>query len=71
MRYLRSHCHSRVRLTTSQQFPSQDFKKDKVYNYAVSVPYSKVRINEVMLAYEMNGEVSQFHFNTTFLCVLR
>ncbi|KAI8931537.1 hypothetical protein NX059_011194 [Plenodomus lindquistii] len=32
------------------------FKKGQIYNYAVSVPYRKVRINEVMLAWEMNGE---------------
>jgi len=32
------------------------FKQHKVMNYAVSVPWSKVRIDEVMLAWEMNGE---------------
>ena len=32
------------------------FKKGKVYNYVVSVPWRKVRINEVMLAWEMNGK---------------
>ncbi|KAF1999233.1 sulfite oxidase mitochondrial precursor [Amniculicola lignicola CBS 123094] len=32
------------------------FKKGHIYNYAVSVPYRKVKVNEVMLAYEMNGE---------------
>ncbi|CAO2658343.1 Nn.00g060660.m01.CDS01 [Neocucurbitaria sp. VM-36] len=32
------------------------FKKGQVYNYAVSVPARKVKINEVMLAWEMNGE---------------
>lgn len=32
------------------------FKKGQVYNYAVSVPYRKVKVNEVMLAWEMNGE---------------
>ncbi|TCD66846.1 hypothetical protein EIP91_000800 [Steccherinum ochraceum] len=33
------------------------FKKLEVYNYAVSVPYRKVRQNEeVMLVWEMNGE---------------
>ncbi|RYN44012.1 hypothetical protein AA0113_g5655 [Alternaria arborescens] len=32
------------------------FKKGQVYNYAVSVPTRKVKINEVMLAWEMNGE---------------
>jgi sulfite oxidase len=32
------------------------FKQGQVHNYRVSVPYSKVRINEVMLAWEMNGE---------------
>ncbi|KAF8061663.1 Oxidoreductase, molybdopterin-binding domain-containing protein [Lyophyllum atratum] len=33
------------------------FKKGKVYNYAVSVPWLKVRQNEeVLLAYEMNGK---------------
>ncbi|KAF1850362.1 molybdopterin binding oxidoreductase [Cucurbitaria berberidis CBS 394.84] len=32
------------------------FKKGHVYNYAVSVPTRKVKINEVMLAWEMNGE---------------
>ncbi|THW92309.1 molybdopterin binding oxidoreductase [Aureobasidium pullulans] len=32
------------------------FKKGKVYNYVVSVPWRKVKINEVLLAWEMNGE---------------
>ncbi|RWA13019.1 hypothetical protein EKO27_g2087 [Xylaria grammica] len=32
------------------------FKMDEVMNYAVSVPYSKVRAHEVMLVWEMNGE---------------
>lgn len=32
------------------------FKKGQVYNYAVSVPWRKVKLNEVMLAWEMNGE---------------
>lgn len=32
------------------------FKKGQVYNYAVSVPWRKVRANEVLLAWEMNGE---------------
>ena len=30
------------------------FKKGQVYNYVVSVPWRKVRIHEVMLAWEMN-----------------
>ncbi|KAK4189454.1 Oxidoreductase, molybdopterin-binding domain-containing protein [Podospora australis] len=32
------------------------FKKGKVYNYVVSVPWRKVKVNEVLLAWEMNGE---------------
>ncbi|KAF4552288.1 Oxidoreductase molybdopterin-binding domain-containing protein [Elsinoe fawcettii] len=32
------------------------FKKGKVYNYVVSVPWRKVKRNEVLLAWEMNGE---------------
>ncbi len=32
------------------------FKKGKVYNYVVSVPWRKVRVHEVMLAWEMNGK---------------
>lgn len=32
------------------------FKKGHVYNYAVSVPARKMKINEVLLAWEMNGE---------------
>ncbi len=32
------------------------FKKGSVYNYAVSAPYRKVKINEVLLAWEMNGK---------------
>ncbi|KAM7210881.1 Oxidoreductase, molybdopterin-binding domain containing protein, partial [Rhypophila decipiens] len=32
------------------------FKKGKVYNYSVSVPWRKVKVNEVLLAWEMNGE---------------
>ena len=31
-------------------------KKRKVYNYVVSVPWRKVRVHEVMLAWEMNGK---------------
>ncbi|KAJ6445150.1 sulfite oxidase, mitochondrial precursor [Purpureocillium lavendulum] len=33
------------------------FKDDKTMNYLVSVPWSKVKANEVMLAWEMNGKV--------------
>jgi len=32
------------------------FKKGHVYNYVVSVPWRKVKINEVLLAWEMNGK---------------
>lgn len=32
------------------------FKANQVMNYLVSVPWSKVKANEVMLAWEMNGE---------------
>ncbi|KAI1333624.1 molybdopterin binding oxidoreductase [Xylariaceae sp. FL0016] len=32
------------------------FKMNEVMNYVVSVPWSKVKANEVMLAWEMNGE---------------
>jgi sulfite oxidase len=32
------------------------FKAGEVMNYVVSVPFSKVKINEVLLAWEMNGE---------------
>ncbi|EAT79539.2 hypothetical protein SNOG_13212 [Parastagonospora nodorum SN15] len=32
------------------------FKKGQIYNYAVSVPTHKMKVNEVMLAWEMNGE---------------
>ncbi|KAI2627643.1 molybdopterin binding oxidoreductase [Hypoxylon sp. NC1633] len=32
------------------------FKMNEVMNYAISVPYSKVKANEVMLVWEMNGE---------------
>jgi sulfite oxidase len=32
------------------------FKKGQVFNYAVSVPMKKVKVHEVMLAWEMNGE---------------
>ncbi|KAI9688636.1 MAG: hypothetical protein M1822_000993 [Bathelium mastoideum] len=32
------------------------FKKGNVYNYVVSVPWRKVKINEVLLAWEMNGK---------------
>ncbi|KAJ9092063.1 hypothetical protein QFC19_008837 [Naganishia cerealis] len=31
------------------------FKKNKVFNYAVSIPYRKVKMEEAFLAYEMNG----------------
>jgi sulfite oxidase len=32
------------------------FKMNETMNYAISVPYSKVKANEVMLVWEMNGE---------------
>ena len=32
------------------------FKKGHVHNYVVSVPWRKVKANEVLLAWEMNGE---------------
>ncbi|MCJ1298000.1 hypothetical protein MMC08_000789 [Hypocenomyce scalaris] len=32
------------------------FKKGKVYNYVVSVPWRKVKVHEVLLAWEMNGK---------------
>ncbi|KAI0483771.1 sulfite oxidase [Xylaria cf. heliscus] len=32
------------------------FKMNEVMNYAISVPWSKVRANEVMLVWEMNGQ---------------
>ncbi|KAI2777768.1 molybdopterin binding oxidoreductase [Daldinia loculata] len=32
------------------------FKTNEVMNYAISVPYSKVKSHEVMLVWEMNGE---------------
>ena len=32
------------------------FKKGSVYNYVVSVPWRKVKLNEVLLAWDMNGE---------------
>lgn len=32
------------------------FKKGKVYNYVVSVPWRKIKIHEVLLAWEMNGK---------------
>ncbi|KAA8574029.1 hypothetical protein EYC84_005564 [Monilinia fructicola] len=32
------------------------FKKGEVFNYAVSVPWRKVKVNEVLLAWEMNGK---------------
>ena len=32
------------------------FKDDEVMNYVVSVPWSKVKANEVLLCWEMNGE---------------
>ncbi|KAK6084264.1 oxidoreductase molybdopterin binding domain-containing protein [Seiridium cupressi] len=31
-------------------------KKGQLYNYVVSVPWRKVKVNEVLLAWEMNGE---------------
>ncbi|KAI1388135.1 molybdopterin binding oxidoreductase [Hypoxylon trugodes] len=32
------------------------FKMNEVMNYVISVPYSKIKANEVMLVWEMNGE---------------
>ncbi|KJX98301.1 sulfite oxidase like protein [Zymoseptoria brevis] len=44
--------------TTHIEFSGADtyFKKGKVQNYLVSVPWRKVKFEEVMLAWEMNGE---------------
>ena len=33
------------------------FKQNEVYNYSVSVPWSKVKLNEVLLCWEMNGKL--------------
>lgn len=43
---------------TASQFYGADtyFKKGKAYNYVVSVPWRKVKVNEVLLAWEMNGK---------------
>ena len=32
------------------------FKQNEIYNYSVSVPWSKVKVNEVLLCWKMNGE---------------
>ena len=32
------------------------FKNGSAMNYVVSVPYKKVKVHEVLLAWEMNGE---------------
>jgi sulfite oxidase len=49
------------------------FKKHKVYNYAVSVPWRKVKVNEVLLAWEMNGKppksMQECHDNSHLLLV--
>merc|ERR1712093_608239 len=36
--------------------PDTYFKAEQAMNYVVSVPWSKVKANEVLLAWEMNGE---------------
>jgi sulfite oxidase len=45
-------------MTAHVEFLGADtyFKKNQVYNYAVSAPYRKVKIHEVLLAWEMNGK---------------
>lgn len=32
------------------------FKKGKVYDYVMSIPWRKVKVHEAILAWEMNGE---------------
>lgn len=52
------HCGGRKEGAGHLEFMGVDtyFKKGQVYNYVVSVPWRKVRIHEVMLAWEMNGK---------------
>lgn len=36
--------------------PRKSFRDTTSLNYAISVPYRKIKVHEVMLAWEMNGE---------------
>ncbi|MCJ1308472.1 hypothetical protein MMC25_002125 [Agyrium rufum] len=52
------HCGGLVDGADHIEFMGVDtyFKKGHVYNYVVSVPWRKVKIHEVLLAWEMNGK---------------
>ncbi|KAK8068796.1 molybdopterin binding oxidoreductase [Apiospora phragmitis] len=52
------HCGGLVDGADNLEFYGADtyFKKGQAYNYVVSVPWRKVKANEVLLAWEMNGE---------------
>lgn len=52
------HCGGLVDGAEHLEFYGADtyFKKGHVQNYLVSVPWRKVKANEVLLAWEMNGE---------------
>lgn len=52
------HCGGLVDDAMHIEFYGADtyFKKGKVMNYLVSVPWRKVKVNEVLLAWEMNGK---------------
>lgn len=52
------HCGGLIDGAEHIEFVGADtyFKKGHVQNYVVSVPWRKVKMNEVLLAWEMNGE---------------
>ncbi|KAF2758914.1 molybdopterin binding oxidoreductase [Pseudovirgaria hyperparasitica] len=52
------HCGGLVDGADNIEFYGCDtyFKKGQVYNYVVSVPWRKVKANEVLLAWDMNGK---------------
>ncbi|KAK8097660.1 uncharacterized protein PG998_013146 [Apiospora kogelbergensis] len=52
------HCGGLVDGADHLEFYGADtyFKKGQAYNYVVSVPWRKVKANEVLLAWDMNGE---------------
>ncbi|KAK8052708.1 hypothetical protein PG996_012009 [Apiospora saccharicola] len=52
------HCGGLIDGADNLEFYGADtyFKKGEAMNYVVSVPWRKVKVNEVLLAWEMNGE---------------
>ncbi|KAF1980794.1 sulfite oxidase [Aulographum hederae CBS 113979] len=58
LKHVIKHCGGLINKTGHIELFGADtyFKQNEVMNYAVSVPWSKVKANEVLLCWEMNGK---------------